>query len=198
MITDAEKDVLRRTWKLVVPIADTAADLFYKRLFELRPEYRPLFTGDLGAQKRKLVQMLAFIVKSLDWPDSAWKDTVSAEEDLVLVVLALGRRHKDLYKITDESYAVVGETLLWTLDYGLGKAFDEEARKAWLHVYQLVSTAMRMGSALIDQKAAVSAEPNARSLGDAALGEFQKKYAVPSPEAVAAHRSKPSSREGSA
>jgi hypothetical protein len=51
--------------------------------------------------------MLAFIVKSLDWPESAWKDTISAEQDLVLVVLALGRRHKDLYRIPEESYAVV-------------------------------------------------------------------------------------------
>src|SRR6185436_7813513 len=100
----------------------TAADLFYKRLFELRPEYAALFTSDLKEQKRKLVQMLAFIVRSLDWPDSAWKDTVSAEEDLVYVVLALGRRHRDLYRIPDDSYAVVGEALLWTLDYGLGTA----------------------------------------------------------------------------
>jgi hemoglobin-like flavoprotein len=176
MITDSEKDVLRRTWKLVVPIAETAADLFYKRLFELKPEYAALFTSDLTAQKRKLVQMLAFIVKSLDWPESAWKDTVSAEEDLVLVVLALGRRHKDLYKIPNESYAVVGEALLWTLDYGLGKAFDDEARAAWLHVYQIVSTAMRMGSTLTNGHAAIAARSRSESLGEAALADWQKKF----------------------
>jgi hemoglobin-like flavoprotein len=176
MITDTEKDVLRRTWKLVVPIADTAAGLFYKRLFALRPDYAALFTGDLSAQKRKLVQMLAFIVKSLDWPDSAWKDTVAAEEDLVLVVLALGRRHKDLYRVPAESYAVVGEALMWTLDYGLGQAFTDEARAAWLHVYTLVSSAMRMGAALTNGQAAADGRSKSEALGEEALDDFQRKF----------------------
>ncbi len=176
MITDSEKDEIRRTWKLVVPIGATAADLFYKRLFELRPEYAELFSGDMAAQKRKLIQMLAFIVKSLDWPESAWKDTVSAEEDLVLIVLALGRRHKDLYRIPDESYAVVSEALLWALDYGLGQAFDEAARSAWLHVYQLVSTTMRMGAAMTNAKSAVDQRAHTHTLGEAALDDFKRKF----------------------
>jgi hemoglobin-like flavoprotein len=176
MITDSEKDEIRRTWKLVVPIGATAADLFYKRLFELRPEYADLFPSDMSGQKRKLVQMLAFIVKSLDWPESAWKDTVSAEEDLVLIVLALGRRHKDLYRIPEESYAVVGEALLWTLDYGLGPAFDDAARAAWLKVYQLVSTTMRMGAAMTNAKSALDERAHTHSLGEAALDDFQQKF----------------------
>lgn len=176
MITDSDKEVIKRTWKLVVPIADTAADLFYRRLFELRPEYAPLFKGDLASQKKKLVQMLAFIVKSLEWPESAWKDPVSAEEDLVFVVLALGRRHKDLYRVPAESYAVVGEVLIWTLDYGLGKSFDEAARSAWLHVYQLVSTTMRMGAALSNGANALAGQAQSDKLGKAALGEYQRKF----------------------
>src|SRR5215475_1962274 len=114
MIDDEQKKVIRDTWRLVVPIADTAADLFYKRLFELRPEYRALFSGDMTTQKKKLIAMLSFIVKSLDWPESAWRDTVAEENDLFLIVLALGRRHTDLYKVPDAAYQTVGEALLWT------------------------------------------------------------------------------------
>jgi hemoglobin-like flavoprotein len=201
MITDNDKAALRRTWKLVVPIADTASDLFYKRLFELRPDYAALFSGDLRAQKRKLVQMLAFIVKSLDWPESAWRDTVSAEEDLFMVVLALGRRHKDLYRVTDESYTVVGEALLWTLDYGLGPAFDDDARAAWLHVYQVVSTTMRMGAAMTDGKAALDARARSQALGEAALAAERRKYGLDESEANAGSGSDQTgmnAREGSA
>lgn len=169
MITDSDREIIQRTWKLVVPIADTAADLFYKRLFELRPAYVALFPSDLTPQKRKLVQMLAFIVKSLDWPESAWRDAISADEDLVLVVLALGRRHSELYRIPAESYAVVGEALLWTLDSGLGPAFDEAARTAWLRVYQLISATMRMGVALTDGQAALADRARSHELGRAAL-----------------------------
>jgi len=145
MITEADKFIIKDTWRLVVPIAETAADLFYKRLFELQPSYQQYFTGEMKEQKRKLLAMLGFIVKSLDWPESAWRDDVADEDDLFLVVLALGRRHSELYKIPDASYATVGEALLWTLDYGLGKKFDSAARAAWTKVYTLVANTMKMG-----------------------------------------------------
>ncbi len=152
MLNAADKQVIKDSWRLVVPIGETASDLFYKRLFELQPSYKKYFTGDLAAQKRKLLAMLGFIVKSLDWPESAWRDDVAEEDDLFLVVLALGRRHSDLYRIPDESYATVGEALLWTLDYGLGKKFDAAAKAAWTKVYTLVSTTMKMGRLSVQPK----------------------------------------------
>lgn len=146
MLTDHQKKLVTSSWRLVVPIAETAADLFYKRLFELKPEYREYFTSDLDKQKRKLVAMLAFIVKSLDWSSSEWRNEVEVEDDLFLVVVALGRRHGELYQIPDSSYPVVGEALIWTLDYGLGEAFTEEIKDAWLTVYTQLSRMMLLGT----------------------------------------------------
>jgi hemoglobin-like flavoprotein len=145
LLTDTDKEVIRATWRLVEPIGDTTADLFYRRLFELEPGYRALFKNDLTAQKRKLLAMLAFIVKSLSWVDAAWRDEVDPESDLFMVVLALGRRHRELYKIPDEAYATVRDTLLWTLDYALGEAFAPEAQSAWKRVYDLVAMTMKLG-----------------------------------------------------
>jgi len=149
MITEADKEHIRRTWKLVIPIAETAADLFYKRLFELKPDYRVLFPEDMAGQKSKLVRMLAFIVKALDFPESAWRDEVSESEDLLLVLLALGRRHQALYSVPREAYGSVGEALLWTLDYGLGEAFSPPVRAAWTSVYKAVSTTMILSATAI-------------------------------------------------
>lgn len=145
MLDDQQKVLLRDSWRMVVPIGETAADLFYKRLFELRPDYRKYFKGDLPAQKRKLIAMLAFVVRAVDWPDSAWREHVSVDEDLFLIVLALGRRHSDLYGIPDSAYDTVAEALLWTLDYGLGKAFTPEVRDAWTQLYTLIALTMKMG-----------------------------------------------------
>src|SRR5262249_19046442 len=145
--TEADRKLVRQSFRLVVPIADTAADLFYKRLFELKPEYRRLFADDIAAQKRKLLKMLAFIVKALDYKDTEWRDDVPPEQDLMLVVLALGRRHTELYRIPNESYGVVAEALLWTLDYGLGEAFTVEVRAAWTRLYTILAQTMRLGSA---------------------------------------------------
>jgi nitric oxide dioxygenase len=37
---------------------------------------------------------------------------------------------------------VVGETLLWTLEQGLGEAFTPEVKEAWTEAYALLSGAM--------------------------------------------------------
>jgi hemoglobin-like flavoprotein len=169
VLTENEKRAIRQSWRLVVPIAETAADLFYKRLFELKPDYRRLFTGDIAAQKRKLLRMLAFIVKAVDYRDEDWKEDVPPDQDLMLVVLALGRRHTDLYRIPNESYGVVAEALLWTLDYGLGEAFTQEVRAAWTRLYVLLAQTMRMGSLAVDREAALGGADTAQRRGEEAL-----------------------------
>ncbi len=171
MITEEHREHIRRSWQLVIPIADTAADLFYRRLFELKPEYQSLFPANMTQQKSKLVRMLAFIVKALDFPDSAWRESVPENEDLLLVLLALGRRHQALYKVPREGYNVVGEVLLWTLDYGLGEAFTPAVKAAWTAVYRAVSTTMILSSTAVDTNR--SLEP-ALDAGQAAIDTRMK------------------------
>ena len=130
MITEAHKRAIVSSWRLVGPISDTAADLFYKRLFELKPEYRRLFPDDMASQKAKLMRMLSFVVKSLDFPDSAWLQNVPDDNDLFLVIVALGRRHVELYHVT-------------------GEAFTDEVRTAWSQVYALLATTMKLGTASV-------------------------------------------------
>ena len=170
MFSDAEKNAIRRSWRLCIPIADTVADLFYRRLFELAPQYRSLFAEDMSAQKRKLIRMLAFIVKSTEWADEQWKDEVNPEEDLMLVVLALGRRHTHLYRVPKEAYAAVGEALMWTLAQGLGDALDEKTRSAWALLYDLLSKTMMMaGSVEVDSDVSIASAEDAERNGEAAL-----------------------------
>jgi len=169
VLTESDRNVIRHSFRLVVPIADTAADLFYKRLFELKPEYRRLFAGDMASQKRKLMRMLAFIVGSLDYKDHEWRNDVPPEQDLMLVVLALGRRHSELYRIPSDSYAVVAEALLWTLDYGLGEAFTPDVRSAWTRLYLLLAKTMRLGSTAIDREGSLNGAQQAERQGEEAL-----------------------------
>ena len=74
--------LIRASFGRVEPIAETAAALFYARLFELDPALRPLFRGDLQVQGRALMGMLRVVVRGLD-----------RLEQLVPAVQALGRRH---------------------------------------------------------------------------------------------------------
>lgn len=156
MLTVTQRAAIRRSWELVEPIGDTAADLFYQRLFEIKPDYRLLFKPDLAPQKKKLLAMLRFIARSVDWSEEAWQDQIAADEDLFLVVLALGRRHSELYAVPDEGYDAVGQALLWTLDYGLGEAFTTEIRDAWAHVYAVLAKTMKMGKCAVGEGSVIA------------------------------------------
>ena len=104
-MTPAQKGLVQSTWSKVVPIADTAATLFYDRLFEIDPTTRPLFRGtDLAEQRRRLLQVLSVAIAGLDNLDG-----------LVPAVEALGRRHAG-YGVKDQHYDSVGAALLWTLE----------------------------------------------------------------------------------
>jgi nitric oxide dioxygenase len=157
MLSDEDKQAIVRSWRLVTPILDTAVELFYRRLFELRPDLRALFPSDMAGQRQKLAVTLGFVVKSLDWPLDEWAADQDPETDLFLVVLALGRRHRNLYFVKDEHYVPVGEALMWALDQGLGQAFEGRTREAWAKAYHLLSTTMKLGSAMTEAPASRSA-----------------------------------------
>ena len=46
--------LVQNTWEKVLPISETAAELFYNRLFETDPSAAPLFTVSLRAMHRTL------------------------------------------------------------------------------------------------------------------------------------------------
>lgn len=130
MITPEQKEQVQETWKLVEPISETAADLFYGKLFELAPEVKPLFKSDIKDQGKKLMQMIGVAVAGLD-----------NLGELTPAVAALGKRHVG-YGVEDAHYNVVGEALLWTLGQGLGEKFTDEVKEAWTIVYTTLAGVM--------------------------------------------------------
>jgi len=130
-VTPTQIDLIRASWTKVEPIADTAAQLFYGRLFEVDPRTKVLFRRtDMEAQRRNLMQTLTVVVKSLD-----------KLEAIVPAVQALGRRHAG-YGVRAADYETVGAAPLWTLEQGLGEAFDEPTRDAWASAYGLLASVM--------------------------------------------------------
>ena len=65
-VTPQQVELVKKTWVMVVPISDKAAELFYGRLFELEPEYRSMFKGDMMDQGKKLMKTINIAVESLD------------------------------------------------------------------------------------------------------------------------------------
>ena len=129
-MTPEQVALVQSSWQKVAPISDTAADLFYGRLFEIAPHVKPLFPEEMSGQKKKLMQTLGFVVAGLRDLDG-----------IVGAVRDLGVRHND-YRVEPEMYADVGSALLWTLGQGLGDDFTTETETAWATAYTLLSSVM--------------------------------------------------------
>ncbi|MCH9827528.1 MAG: globin family protein [Pseudomonadota bacterium] len=132
-MTPAQITLVRDTWEQVLPISDSAASLFYGKLFELDPELRKLFKADMQTQGRKLMAMIDTAVRGL-----------GRVEILRPALLDLGRRHTG-YGVRPDDYATVAVALLWALEQGLGEAFTSEVRQAWTEVYMILATTMQSG-----------------------------------------------------
>ena len=129
-MTPHQIKLVQTSFAQVAPIAATAADLFYGRLFEIAPQVRAMFPDDLSGQKKKLMAMLGTAVAGLSHLDT-----------LVPAVRALGQRHVG-YGVSAEHYVPVGSALLWTLEKGLGDAFTAETREAWATTYRVLAGTM--------------------------------------------------------
>lgn len=136
-MTPEQVTMVQESFKKVVPIAGTAADLFYDRLFEIAPEVRPLFPDDLKEQKKKLIAMLATAVTNLHQVDKI----IPAVEDL-------GKRHAG-YGVKPEYYTPVGAALLWTLEQGLGTEFTPPLKEAWTETYMTLAGVMQGAAATV-------------------------------------------------
>jgi hemoglobin-like flavoprotein len=129
-MTPEQITLVQSSFAKVEPIAATAAELFYARLFEIAPEVKPLFKGDMTEQGVKLMSMLGTVVRGLNRLDA-----------LVPAAQNLARAHV-AYGVQPEHYAPVGAALLDTLAKGLGDAFTSETKAAWETAYGILSKTM--------------------------------------------------------
>jgi nitric oxide dioxygenase len=126
-MTPDQVKLVQDSFAKVAPISDTAAELFYGRLFEVAPQVRAMFPDDMSEQRRKLMTTLAIVVNGLN-----------NLETILPAASALAKRHVD-YGAEAAHYPVVGEALLWTLEKGLGEAWTPPVAAAWTQAYTTLS-----------------------------------------------------------
>ncbi|UFH57540.1 globin domain-containing protein [Spirosoma sp. KNUC1025] len=130
-MTDQQIQIVKKTWRLLRGVdPHLLGDVFYRRLFMEFPGVRLLFKGPMDAQYEKFVAMLSFIVARIDRPDALLDEVVD-----------LAKRHEG-YGVKPFHYQLVGEALLWTLEQGLGREWNEEVRQAWRACYDSLTRSM--------------------------------------------------------
>jgi hemoglobin-like flavoprotein len=122
-MTPDQVQLVQQSFTKVAPISETAAVLFYDRLFEIAPQVKAMFPSDMTEQRKKLMATLAVVAGGL-----------SNLESVLPAASALATRHV-AYGAKPEHYPVVGAALLWTLEKGLGDAWTPELAEAWRAAY---------------------------------------------------------------
>ena len=127
-LSSQEKALLTKSFYQIVPISERVATMFYDRLFEAHPEVQPLFQStDMRVQRKKLIDMLALVVYSID--------NMSKVEE---AIQKLGERHVN-YGVKDEQYPVVRDVFVWTLNQELGDDLDDETEAVWIKVFNALA-----------------------------------------------------------
>ena len=130
-MTPKQIELVQTSFAKVATIADAAAGLFYKRLFELDPSLREMFKSDMKEQGKKLMAAIGAVVGNL-----------RNLGKVVPGIQAMAVRHVE-YGVKNYHYAVVGEALIDTLETGLGDAFTDDVREAWLAAYTILANTMK-------------------------------------------------------
>jgi hemoglobin-like flavoprotein len=119
----------------LLPKGDLApVDEFYRRLFELAPEVRPMFQREMDMQVKKFSDMLGWVIAHLEQPQELFQE-----------MRALGARHGG-YNVKIDQYAPVGSALIWMFQRTLGDRFTPEMEEAWLEFYAVATFEMERGS----------------------------------------------------
>ena len=123
--------MVKKTWsifRVMDPVL--VGDVFYSKLFLDIPQLENLFHSSKEDQSKKLVGMLTVIVGHLDNFD-----------ELTGEIKQLAIRHVQ-YGVKERHYKAVGIALLWTLQQGLGRDWNDDVKEAWSECFQILSTTM--------------------------------------------------------
>src|SRR5258708_21651130 len=100
-MTPKQIALVQDSFAKVAPISETAAMLFYGRLFEIAPQVKAMFPADMTEQRKKLMATLAVVVNGL-----------FNLESVLPAASALGMRPVS-YGAKAGHYPLVGAALLW-------------------------------------------------------------------------------------
>jgi len=122
--------LVQRSFERLIPISANFAAQFYKKLFELSPEARLLFKGDMKMQEQKIMASMMMLVLGLD-----------NLEGMLSSLKSLGRRHVG-YGVKPKYYPIVEKALISTMENILGDSFTTQHKEAWQEIYAIISKIM--------------------------------------------------------
>jgi hemerythrin-like metal-binding protein len=119
------------------------ASLVHQRLFEISPESRSLFKGDLEEQKVKMARVFAEFVRLQTRSRHFLPVTGNGGEIVIPGIGALGARHEIAYGVRPRHYGYMREALLYAIRQMLGRDYNDTTGRAWAETFDMLAGAMQ-------------------------------------------------------
>ena len=129
-MTPEQIDLVRKSFDALWPFRRKLAERFYGRFFELAPDTRRLFPGDMERQQLKLMDTIAAIVGTLD-----------QREICQSIISHTGRKHAE-FGVQRSHFVAFGDALIWGLQRQFGPEFTPEMQQAWIVLYDAIQAEM--------------------------------------------------------
>ena len=134
MMRQLQIDLVQKSWKKILPMKVAAAEIFYKRLFELDPTLRELLEDNLIDYSETLIQMVDTAIEELnDW------DQLDPFAQVLGVKLAK-------FGVKEKNYETFGAALISTLMISLGAELTEDIKSAWIAIYAELASTMKQAA----------------------------------------------------
>jgi hemoglobin-like flavoprotein len=117
--------------------------LVYQKLFEIDPNARRLFKGDMEEQKLKLARVFAEFIRVKTRSQHFLPVTKKGGEAIIPGVGALGERHETNYGVGYKHYIHMREALIYAISTLLGSEYNEEIGRAWTETFDMLAEAMQ-------------------------------------------------------
>ena len=130
-MTEEQIVLVKNSWKMFRKVdAGLIGDAFYSKLFLEHPRLREMFPASMEHQYIKMINMLGIIIAKLDQPEEITED-----------IKVMAKRH-ERYGVKPQHYRLVGNALLWTMERGLGKDWNDKVNEAWFACYTKIAEIM--------------------------------------------------------
>lgn len=117
--------------------------LVHLKLFELCPEARRLFKGDLEEQKAKMARVFTQFVRIRTRSHHFMPVTGNGGETIIPGIGALGARHELEYGVRPEHFRYMREAMLYAIRAALGKDYTAEIGEVWGEAFDMLADAMQ-------------------------------------------------------
>jgi hemoglobin-like flavoprotein len=129
-ITNADILLVQTTWNAVSEFSTKVIAGFYKHLFALAPEVKPMFKSDQATQEKRMALMINTIVNSAD-----------SLEEFKGSIAQLAKKHVHM-GVKREYFPIVVTAIINSVEDQYGKKFTDAHRKAWYKILNQISAIM--------------------------------------------------------